>query len=103
MPYSIEAAKCAVQAITKVVRVNNTLQFISARHADIPKKVIFTQNLKSVEVYNSLDSYTLLFNYLKSSGEQKVDTDRVHLDYKFEGHNWEEEVKKVINETMRLV
>lgn len=42
-------------------------------------------------------------NYLKSSGEQRVDTDRVHLDYKFEGHNWEDEAKKVINDTMRLV
>ena len=61
MTYTLDKAKYAVQAITKVVRVNNTLQFISARHADIPKKVIFTQNLKSVEVYNSLDSYTLLF------------------------------------------
>jgi len=99
----LEKAKYAIHAITKVMRVNNTLQFISARHPDIPKKVILTQNLKSVEVYNSLDYYTLLFNYVKPSTEQKADTDRVHLEYQYGGHNWEEEAKKVINDTVRLL
>ncbi len=103
MAYTLDKAKSAIQAITKVVRVNNTLQFISARHPDIPKKVILTQNLKSVDVYNNLDSYTLLFNYLKSSDQKSADTDRVHLDYMFEGHNWEDDTKKVINDAVRLV
>jgi hypothetical protein len=83
--------------------VNNTLQFIGARNPDIPKVVVLTENLKSVEVFHTQSSsYTLLFNYMKPVGG-KVDSDRVHLDYTDHGVSWEEDAKKVINEAMRLV
>ena len=106
MSRQLYLAKYAANAITKVIRMNNTLQFISAMNPDIPKRVILLQNLKSIDVYNGVGEYTLLFNYMKvSSGEeQKGDTDRVNLTYiGGDGHNWEEEAKKVINETMRLI
>jgi hypothetical protein len=103
MARELYLAKYATHAITKVMRVNNTLQFISAKNLDIPKRVILLQNLKSIDVYNGVGEYTLLFNYL-SQNEQKGDTERVNLIYTCsDGHNWEEEAKKVINETMRLL
>ncbi len=101
---TIQAAQQAINAIVKVARVNNTLHFMSARNLDIPKKVIVTENLKSVEVFHCMSgSYTLLFNYFKQPTAIQ-DSERVHLDYFVDqGISWEEDAKKVVNEAVRLV
>jgi hypothetical protein len=98
---TIQAAQQGINAIVKVARVNNTLHFMSARNLDIPKKVIVTENLKSVEVLHCMSgSYTLLFNYFKDTEY----SERVHLDYFVDqGISWEEDAKKVVNEAVRLV
>lgn len=100
---TVQAAQQAINAIVKVARVNNTLHFMSARNLDIPKKVIVTENLKSVEVFHCMSgSYTILFNYLKQPTAIQ-DSERVHLDYLDQGISWEEDAKKVVNEAVRLV
>ena len=101
---SIQSTKAAVNAIIKVSRVKNTLQFVSARNPDIPSIVILTDNLKSIETFHTLstNSYTLLFNYMNKSGILK-DTERVHLTYKYGDFEWEAETKKIINNTVQLV
>lgn len=104
MSPSIHSVKASVGAIIKVARVKNTLQFMSARNPDIPSMVILTDNLKSIQVYNprSTDSYTLVFNYMNKSDTTK-DTERVHLNYRCGDFEWEDEVKKIVNEAVLLV
>jgi hypothetical protein len=97
---TIQSAQQTINAIVKVARVNNTLHFMNARNLDVPKKVIVTENLKSVEVFHSAaGSYTLLFNY----HTQPETNERVHLDYRVDGTTWEEDTKKVVNEAVRLI
>lgn len=97
---SIETAKIAMDAIIKVVRVNSTLQFISARHPDIPVKIILTDTLQSISTYHNLNMhrYTLEFKHTKS-----LQPDIVHIEYNLDTFNWENDAKKIINDTARLV
>ncbi len=102
---SLNSVKAITNAIIKVTRVNNTLQFVSANQPTIPYKVIVLNNLKSVTTYHCdyENKYTLLFNYLRVNDSVGDDCDRVFLQYKINTFEWKAETEKIINETMRLV
>ena len=96
---TLESYKHMMGAIVKVTRTKNKLLFYSAKHITVPHKIIFTDNIKSINVFKNtaLRAYTTHFNYYN-------DTDSATLlwYYGINGHSWEDETVKLINNTIEL-
>jgi len=106
MSYSLKTAKELKSAIVKVQRVSNKILFYEANNLSVPKKIILTQNLKSIDVTNfpmnnsrMIDaSYITEFYY---HNDTKVD--RLEWFYAWYEHNWEKETTELIKKTIELV
>lgn len=106
MSFSLKVAKELRGAIVKVNKVSNKILFYEANNLLVPKKIILTQNLKSIDVTNypmsnsrSIDaSYITEFYY---HNDTKVD--RLEWFYAYYEHNWEKETTKLIKKTIELV
>ena len=105
MSYSLDYVKQLKNAIFLVNRVNNKLLFYQASNLLVPKRVILTQNLKSINVINfplvpgMVEArYTTEFYY---HNDTKVDS----LDWCYAAlnQNWEKETIQLINKTIELV
>lgn len=106
MSFSLQIAKELRGAIVKVNRVNNKILFYEANNLSVPKKIVLTQNLKSIDIINypmsnsrSIDaSYITDFYY-----HNNTKVDRLEWYYAYYEHNWEKETLKLINKTIELI
>lgn len=106
MSFSLKVAKELINAIVKVNKVNNKILFYEANNLLVPKKIVLTQNLKSINVINcamsnSSDSYARYITDFNYHNDTKVD--RLYWYYAYYGHNWEKETLGLINKTIKLV
>lgn len=96
---TLESCKYTIGAIVKVSRAKNKLLFYSANNINVPNKVIFIDNIKSIQVFKNttIKSYTTHFNYYN-------DTDSATLQwyYGINEYTWEDETIKLINNTIKL-
>ena len=106
MSFSLQVAKELKGAIVKVNKVNNKLLFYEANNLLVPKKIVLTQNLKSIDVINcamgnsrDIDTrYITAFYY-----HNDTKSDRLEWYYAYYEHNWEKETAELINKTIELV
>lgn len=106
MSFSLKVAKELRGAIVKVNKVNNKILFYEANNLLVPKKIILTQNLKSINVINctmgiSRDVDTRYITDFYYHNDTKVD--RLDWYYAYYEHNWEKETAELINKTIELV
>ena len=106
MSFSLKVAKELKNAIVKVNRVNNKILFYEANNLLVPKKIILTSNLKSIDVINCPmnSSRTIDARYITDfyyHNDTKVD--RLEWYYSYYEHNWEKETAELINKTIELV
>jgi hypothetical protein len=106
MSHSLQRVKEVYNAIVQVKRVNNKLLFYEASNLIVPKRVILTQNLKSIDVINCprVIGSTIAAKYLTEfyyHNDTKVDK----LDWPYETyeHKWEQETVELINKTIKLI
>lgn len=104
MSYSLQRVKEVMNTIVKVSKINNKLLFYGAKNPLIPKKVIVTQNVKSINVFHfpitpdmAEGWYVTEFNY---QNDTKVD--RLEWTYAALHKNWEKETVELINKTIEL-
>lgn len=106
MSFSLKVAKELRGAIVKVNKVNNKILFYEANNLLVPKKIVLTQNLKSIDVidcamgnFRDIDArYITDFYY---HNDTKVG--RLEWYYAYYEHNWEKETVELINKTIELV
>jgi hypothetical protein len=106
MSFSLKTAKELRGAIVKINKVSNKILFYEANNLLVPKKIVLTQNLKSIDVTNfpmnnsrDIDArYITEFYY---HNDTKVD--RLDWYYAYYEHNWEKETTELINKTIELV
>lgn len=106
MSFSLQTAKELKNAIIKVNRVNNKILFYEVNNLLVPKKIILTSNLKSIDVINCAmnSSRTIDARYITDfhyHNDTKVD--RLEWYYAYYEHNWEKETAELIKKTIELV
>ncbi len=106
MSFSLQTAKELINAIIKVNKVGNKILFYEINNLSVPKKIILTDNLKSIDIINcamsnSRDSYARYITDFYYHNDTKVD--RLDWYYAYYGHNWEKETAELINKTIKLV
>jgi hypothetical protein len=105
MSHSLQRVKEVYNAIVQVKRVNNKILFYEASNLIVPKRVILTQNLKSIDVINcprvrgTFDAkYLTEFYYHNDTKVDKLDWPYEAYEYK-----WEQETVELINKTIELI
>ena len=95
---SVSNVKDALDVIVRVSRLDNKLLLYSARLHDVPKRVIMLDRLKSIAIdLCTTNKYTLRFEFVGSDNAEII-----RMPYMFDEHDWEEDMKNVLRDVVRL-
>jgi hypothetical protein len=90
-----------IAAIVKVGCVDNKkLVFFSANNLNVPYKVVYTHNIRSIDVIKdtTIKSYITHFHYHNDSKSVIL-----HWLYALDEYSWEKETVELINRTIEMV